>query len=258
MNWQEISGNFVLIPNQPVGIIHFLGGAFIGTAPHLTYSWLLTELAKEGYVIIATPFLNTFDHVAIARQIVNRFENLLIRLQDSNMIGHRYLPVYGIGHSMGCKLHLLIGSLFSVERAGNILISFNNYPVNKAIPFFDQVNINQFLDLEFTPNPPETQKLINKNYEIKRNLLIKFNQDNLDQTNSLEAILRDNFAEMVSKLTLSGNHLTPISQKINWQTGDIFTPFDAVAQWMQQNLTKDLQNLKLEISRWLNPLTINN
>jgi hypothetical protein len=254
MNWQEIAGNWVLTPSQPIGIIHFLGGAFVATAPQITYSWLLEEIAKEGYVIIATPFVNTFDHIAIARQVVNRFENLLLRLQNSAMIGHRYLPVYGIGHSMGCKLHLLIGSLFSVERAGNILISFNNYPVNQAIPFLDKVDINQFVNLEFTPSPEETQIIINNNYPIRRNLLIKFNNDNLDQTNSLEQILRTNYAEMVSKLILSGNHLTPLNQKINWQTGDIFTPLDAVAQWFQQNLSQDLQKLKSEISRWLNPI----
>ncbi len=254
MNWQEISGQWVLIPPQPIGIIHFLGGAFVATAPNITYAWLLEELAKEGYVIIATPFLNTFDHVAIARQVVNRFENLLIRLQDSAKIGHRYLPVYGIGHSLGCKIHLLIGSFFSVERAGNILISFNNYPVNQAIPFLDKVDINQFINLEFTPNPEETQGIINNNYAIRRNLLIKFNNDNLDQTNKLEPILRENFAQMVSKISLSGNHLTPLSQKVNWQTGEIFTPLDAIAQWFQQNLSQDLQKLKLEISRWLNPV----
>jgi hypothetical protein len=254
MNWQEMAGNWVLIPSRPIGIIHFLGGAFVATAPQITYSWLLEELAKEGYVIIATPFINTFDHVAIARQVVNRFENLLLRLQDSSLIGHRYLPVYGIGHSMGCKLHLLINSLFAVERAGNILISFNNYPVNQAIPFLDKVDINQFINLEFTPSPEETQVIINDNYSIRRNLLIQFNNDNIDQTNSLEDILRSNYAEMISKLTLSGNHLTPLNQKISWQTGDIFTPLDAVAQWFQQNLSQDIQTLKSQILRWLNPL----
>jgi hypothetical protein len=38
------------------------------------------------------------------------------------------LPIYGLGHSMGCKVHLLINSLWQVERAGNIYMSFNNYP----------------------------------------------------------------------------------------------------------------------------------
>ncbi|NEP28436.1 DUF1350 family protein, partial [Moorena sp. SIO3I6] len=110
MDWQEISGNWVLIPNRPTGIIHFLGGAFIATAPQVTYRLLLEELARQRYAVIATPFVNTLDHIAIARDVLNRFETTLNRLQVTNALRKRYLPIYGIGHSMGCKLHLLIGS----------------------------------------------------------------------------------------------------------------------------------------------------
>eukprot|EP00595_Chromulina_sp_UTEXLB2642_P003551 CAMPEP_0196765812 /NCGR_PEP_ID=MMETSP1095-20130614/13383_1 /TAXON_ID=96789 ORGANISM="Chromulina nebulosa, Strain UTEXLB2642" /NCGR_SAMPLE_ID=MMETSP1095 /ASSEMBLY_ACC=CAM_ASM_000446 /LENGTH=57 /DNA_ID=CAMNT_0042124695 /DNA_START=138 /DNA_END=308 /DNA_ORIENTATION=+ len=38
--WIEDSGNFLLPPSNniaPIGVIHFLGGAFVGAAPHLTY-----------------------------------------------------------------------------------------------------------------------------------------------------------------------------------------------------------------------------
>jgi hypothetical protein len=145
MDWQEISGSWVLIPQSPKGIVHFLGGAFVATAPQVTYRWLLEQLGRQRYVVIATPFVNTLDHAAIARDVLNRFETTLDRLQTTTVLRKRYLPIYGVGHSMGCKLHLLIGSLFSVERAGNILISFNNYPARRAIPFVEQLNINQHL-----------------------------------------------------------------------------------------------------------------
>lgn len=47
------------------------------------------------------------------------------------------LPVYGVGHSMGCLQHLLISARYaSTSRAGNILMSFNNKPATDAIPFF--------------------------------------------------------------------------------------------------------------------------
>ena len=191
MEWLEISGSSVLVPRYPIAIIHFLGGAFVGTAPNFTYRWLLEELAKEGYAIIATPFVNTFDHLAIARNVLNRFEGILDRLQTNNSLGQGYLPIYGIGHSMGCKLHLLIGSLFSVERAGNVLISFNNYPVKKAIPFLEQLDIENYLNLEFTPSPDETKLIIEKDYLVRRNLLVKFTDDNIDETKILEPILDD-------------------------------------------------------------------
>ena len=253
MDWQEISGSWVLIPPQPIGIVHFLGGAFLATAPQLTYRWLLEQLGKEGYTIIATPFVNTFDHIAIARTVLNRFENILERLQTHDILGQRYLPIYGIGHSMGCKLHLLIGSLFSVERGGNILISFNNYPVRRAIPFIEQLEIDSTFNIEFIPSPVETNDLIAKSYEIRRNLLIKFNNDNLDQTVTLNPLLQTRFPNMIALLQLPGNHLTPLGQDLNWQTSDVFSPLDALGQWIKQELSRDAYRLKKEIIHWLNP-----
>jgi hypothetical protein len=269
MEWQEISGSWVLIPRQPIAIIHFLGGAFVGTAPSVTYRWLLAELGKQGYAIIATPFVNTLDHSAIARSVLNRFENIVERLHNRNILARGYLPIYGIGHSMGCKLHLLIGSLYEVERAGNILISFNNYPVRQAIPLVEQFaqleldklfnsvkkqfDIKTELNLEFSPSPEETIKLITHRYEIRRNLLIKFKNDDIDQTLTLNPILRDRFNNMIAFRTMSGNHLTPLGQEIDWKAGEVFTPWDAVGQWMKESFSKDLLQLKQEILHWLNP-----
>ena len=255
MEWEEIAGNLLLIPPQPTGIIHFLGGAFVGATPNITYSWLLAELAREGYAIVTTPFINTFDHTAIARDVLNRFETVLARLQDQNLLAKGYLPVYGIGHSMGCKLHLLIGSLFTVERAGNVLISFNNYPIRRSIPFLEQFDLTSALNVEFSPSPGETENLIAQQYQIRRNLLIRFHNDTIDQSTNLHPLVANRFPTMVSLLTLSGNHLTPLSQDFNWQAGEVFTPIDAVGQWLKQNLSKDLYQLKTEILRWLNPFS---
>jgi alpha-beta hydrolase superfamily lysophospholipase len=36
------------------------------------------------------------------------------------------LPVFGVGHSNGALLHLLIGSLYNAPTQGNAIISFNN------------------------------------------------------------------------------------------------------------------------------------
>jgi hypothetical protein len=253
MDWQEVSDSWILVPPRPKGIVHFLGGAFVATAPHVTYRWLLEQLGRQGYAVIATPFVNTLNHTAIARDVLNRFETTLYRLQAKTILSKRYLPIYGVGHSMGCKLHLLIGSLFSVERAGNILISFNNYPAKRAIPFIEQLNINPAFDIEFTPSPIETNDLIAQRYEVRRNLLIKFTNDDIDQTASLTQVLQQRFPNMVAVQTLQGNHLTPLGQDVNWKTGDVFTPFDAIGQWMKQEVYRDLNQLKREILRWLDP-----
>ncbi len=256
MDWQEISGSWVLIPKRPIGIIHFLGGAFVAAAPNITYRWLLETLGKEGYAIIATPFVNTLDHTAIARSVLNRFENILDRLYNRNIITTGYLPIYGLGHSMGCKLHLLIGSLYNVERAGNMLISFNNYPVRRAIPFIEPLQIDTTFNLEFSPSPEETNELICDSYGIRRNLLIRFRNDDIDQSTSLNPLLGRKFPDLVTVRILPGNHLTPLGQEIQWQTGDIFTPFDAIGQWVKQGLSADIYRLREELLYWLNPTTI--
>ncbi|MCE2904423.1 MAG: DUF1350 family protein [Anabaena sp. CoA2_C59] len=253
MNWQEIRGTWVLVPSNPIGIIHFLGGAFVATLPHLTYRWLLEHLADKGYLIIATPFVNTLDHIAIAKSVLLKFEYTLERLQDSGEIRKLYLPIYGIGHSMGCKLHLLIGSMFSVQRAGNILISFNNFAANEAIPLVEQLNSQ--LDIEFTPTPTQTHQIIQESYQIRRNLLIKFNKDTLDQSATLTTILQQLFSDMVTTQTLSGTHTTPLGQDIKWQPGSSFSPFDALGQWLKQEVYRDLNQLKQVILFWLNPLS---
>lgn len=253
MNWQETSDSWILIPRYPLGIIHFLGGAFVGTAPNLTYRWLLESLGRAGYAIVATPFVNTLDHKGIARSVLNRFENILERLEQNNTLIKGHLPIYGMGHSMGCKLHLLIGSLYEVERAGNILISFNNFPIRRAIPLIESLQVDSILQLEFTPSPAETKQIIAQSYQVRRNLLIRFNDDDIDQTVSLEPILQSRHPEMVVVLTLPGNHLTPLGRELEWQTGEIFGPLDAIGQWIKQGLSRDLNRLKREILRWLNP-----
>jgi hypothetical protein len=150
---------------------------------------------------------------------------------------------------------LLIGSLFSVERAGNILISFNNYPARRAIPFVEQLNINPAFDIEFTPSPLETNDLIAKRYEVRRNLLVKFTNDDIDQTLNLTQVLQQRFPDMVAVQTLPGNHLTPLGQDVNWKAGQSFTPFDAIGQWMKQEVYRDLNHLNREILRWLDPFS---
>ena len=258
MDWQEISGGWIYLPSREImGIVHFLGGAFVATAPQVTYRSLLEQIGLAGYAIVATPFLNTLDHGAIAREVLNRFETIIERLQKTNALGKRYLPIYGMGHSLGCKIHLLIGSLFEVERAGNILISYNNYPARYAIPLLEQlqVNITPAFDVEFTPSPEETNTLIINNYQVRRNLLVKFYNDDIDQTINLNPVLEQRFPQMIALLTLPGNHLTPLSQDLKWQMGDVFTPFDALGQWFKKGLSRDLFRLNQEIICWLNPLS---
>ena len=254
MNWQEVSGNWILSPPRPKAIIHFLGGAFVAAAPHLTYRWLLENLCREGYIVVATPFINTFDHGDIAEEVLTTFEQAMIYLRK-RVLTQQYIPIYGLGHSMGCKVHLLIGSLYSVERAGNIFMAFNNYPAKRSIPLLEQIiDFSPALDVEFTPSPEEVNRLIAECYQVRRNLLIKFRKDTLDQTRPLTETLRQRFPEMTSLQILKGSHTTPVAQDISWRPGNSFSPLDALGQFVKQEFYRDLDQLKKAILLWMDPL----
>ncbi|MGF1495038.1 MAG: DUF1350 family protein [Microcoleaceae cyanobacterium] len=252
MEWFEVSNNWVLVPPRPKAIIHFLGGAFVATAPQVTYRWLLEQLAQQGYAVIATPFINTLDHAEIAKQALWTFEDGLEDLYRLSKLRQRGLPIYGLGHSMGCKLHLLIGCLFSVQRAGNILMSFNNYAARQSIPLVEQ--ISQWVPVEFTPTPAAMNRMVEEYYQVRRNLLVQFRRDTIDQTRGLYQILYQRFPDLTTAQLLGGDHLTPLNQDINWSAGEVFTPLDAIAQWVRQGVCQDLYALNQNILNWLDPL----
>lgn len=242
-----------MVPSHPKAIVHFLGGAFVAAAPHVTYRCLLEYLAEQGYAVVATPFVNTLDHTAIAQQTLETFNQALEHLQ-TRVFKRRYLPIYGMGHSMGCKLHLLIGSLFPQERAGNILISFNNFPARRAIPLLEQFSqFSSTFAVEFTPSPEETNQIIEENYQVRRNLLVKFTSDDIDQTRSLSQVMIPLFPEMTTVQIIKGNHLTPLGQEVKWQSGTSFTPLDAIGQFVKQEVYRDFTQLKRTILLWLDP-----
>lgn len=251
-DWQEVAGNWILIPPQPRAIIHFLGGAFVSAAPSVTYRWLLENLAAQGYLIVATPFINTFDHEVIAEEVLITFSQALRYLDRRLGINDPYLPIYGLGHSMGCKVHLLINSLWEVDRAGNMYLSFNNYPAKRSIPFLEQVvQFSPTLDVEFTPNPEATLALVRDQYPVAQNLLIKFRNDTLDQTRPLSEVLVPRFPEATTVQILPGSHTTPIAQDIGWQPGESFSPLDALGQFVKQEFYRDLNQLKQTLLSWL-------
>jgi hypothetical protein len=249
MSWQSVGQNWVLLPRGPVvAVVHFVGGAFVGVAPQLSYGKLLESIADQGYAIIATPFVNTLDHKAIATTVLDQFEDTLDLLHRRQILDWD-LPIYGLGHSMGCKVHLLIGSLFDIRRSGNILMSFNNFDADRAIPLVEWLNVSA--SVQFTPTPAQTYRLVQRHYPTPRNLLIRFRNDDLDQTRQIAVILGDRFADHMTIKRLEGNHLTPLGQTLAWQTQGVFSALDALGQWVSQEFYRDHTALEQIILDWL-------
>jgi hypothetical protein len=247
MEWKQVEQNWVLTPPQPKGVVHFLGGAFFAAAPQISYGRLLEKLASHSYVIVATPFINTFDHRQIAVDVHRSFQ------QARSKLFLDYFPIFGIGHSMGCKLHLLINSLFQSDRNGNIFIAYNNYSANQSIPFFKELasTIPEMSAMEFEPSPQATLEIVERDYDIPHNLLIRFFNDDIDEIPALSKLLTRKFPNSVKTQALPGTHLTSMGVDFNWQTGSSFTPIDAIAQWFKQGIHRDNHTLEQVLLRWL-------
>ncbi|KAL5708681.1 hypothetical protein ACHQM5_019447 [Ranunculus cassubicifolius] len=135
-DWREVEGAWVLRPKDvtPTSVVHFIGGIFVGAAPQLTYRLFLERLSEKGVLVIATPYASGFDQFRIADEAQFKYDRCLRSLQEVSD-----LPSFGIGHSLGSVIHLLIGSRYAVRRNGNILMSFNNKEASVAIPLFSPV-----------------------------------------------------------------------------------------------------------------------
>ncbi|KAE8056030.1 hypothetical protein FH972_012833 [Carpinus fangiana] len=135
--WREVEGAWVLKPrsSKPKSVVHFVGGIFVGAAPQLTYRLFLERLSEKGVLVIATPYASGFDHFFIADEVQFKFDRCYRFLQETI----QDLPTFGIGHSLGSVIHLLIGSRYAVQRSGNVLMAFNNKEASLAIPLFSPV-----------------------------------------------------------------------------------------------------------------------
>lgn len=67
---------------------------------------------------------------------------------------------------------------------------------------------------EFTPSPSETANLIKNYYSAPRTMLMRFTEDDLDETSQLTSMLQQNghISTDLTLRTLPGNHIRPLVQ----------------------------------------------
>ncbi|KAL6755697.1 hypothetical protein V8C86DRAFT_2671657 [Haematococcus lacustris] len=269
-DWREVEGAWVLHPpndRAPEAVVHFLGAAFVGAAPQLTYRLFLEALSNRNVLIIATPYSTSFDHLRIADEAQFKFDHALRSLGPETGL----LPVYGVGHSLGAVVHLLISARYAVARTGNAFLSFNNRSAVEVVPLFSpliapsarllgplltQIAASPvrstvesametlrglspsllrqlaplmeqlaplYMDIgqgrvDTSPSSEETSNLVRSYYSVPRNLLLRFKNDDLDDTGSLASLLQGSPAvsEMLDLTvrTLPGDHLRPLQQAL--------------------------------------------
>ena len=189
-------------PSNPKKIVEFIGGSYLATRPDFAYKRFIENLLKKNYAVHAYRYVPQFDHQEISFKAWKDFKSckevLFKRLSKE-------LKIVRVGHSLGCKLHLI-----SPDGGRNcekfISISFNNFSANKSIPLLKNISKKLDFTTEFSPSPKRTLKIINDTYIQNKNLLIKFDDDKLDQTESLLSALKLRANDNSKGLLMKGNH----------------------------------------------------
>lgn len=100
------------------------------------------------------------------------------------------------------------------ERFGKAVAGRIKQAMGKQVDAVSQQvsdKINEVMELEFDPSPEQTFSLITGGYNVQDNVLIRFSDDEIDQSHQLEAALNLRGGCDVEVMTVAGNHITPIS-----------------------------------------------
>ena len=194
-------------PSRPIGLIELIGGSYISIKPEVTYKRLISGLLQRNFAVHSWGYIPNFDHQMQANQAWKQFR--LSRDILEKRVGLIKKSIR-LGHSLGCKLHLLAPD-GGRNCNGLVAISFNNFKANKSIPMLKKMSKRLNFQTEFSPSPVETLRLIREHYEQMNNLLIRFKNDNLDENNLLFQSLKERDSDKSEIVQLNGNHLTPVS-----------------------------------------------
>ena len=194
-------------PSRPIGLIELIGGSYISIKPEVTYKRLISGFLQRNFAVHSWGYIPNFDHQLQANYAWKQFRQSRKILEKR--IGLKIKSIK-LGHSLGCKLHLLAPD-GGRNCDGLVAISFNNFKAAKSIPMFKKMSKRLNFQTEFSPSPRETLNLIRDYYQQMNNLLIRFKNDNLDENNLLLKTLKQRESDKSEIIQLDGNHLTPVS-----------------------------------------------
>lgn len=216
--WRQWGDLWQVLPDgRPRGLIEFIGGSYLAATPQLSYRRLMEALAQAGWQLHAWSYVPGFDHqqqaIAAWRRFREARQNLGETWEGPTAQAERPLR---LGHSLGCKLHLLApdggrGCL------GLAALSFNNFSAERSVPLLAELGQQFNFRSEFSPSPQETLQQVANSYRQSRNLLVRFNRDGIDQSERLLSVLQSRPGDRSSLLELPGDHLTPSSAGLRRQ-----------------------------------------
>lgn len=158
--WIQIGGSEVCLPRdlrKPLdgprffAVVHFIGGVFVGSIPKLAYQPFIEALvANSRVVVVATPCsgLSGMDHYKAAYEAAFKFQtacDLLKAELGADVFDADCLPSVGVGHSLGCKVQILLNSVEDARKAAgrprvaNVHMAFNNFGAKQSIPVLSEL-----------------------------------------------------------------------------------------------------------------------
>ncbi len=199
--WRQRGDIWELEPAEPErGTLEFIGGSYLAASPQLSYRRLLEALASLGWRVRAWSYVPGFDHQDQANLAWRRFRQL--RGEGG--------PLLRLGHSLGCKLHLLAPD-GGRGSSSLVALSFNNFSAERSIPLLAELGQQFNFRSEFSPSPEQTLTQVALTYRQPRNLLVRFNRDQIDQSKRLLGVLQARPDDASELQELPGDHLAPAS-----------------------------------------------
>lgn len=283
--WQKQDDNYILHPDTkttPKAVLHFIGGAFFGRDPEKVYNPLLTNLCKLNYVIVATPYSLSFNHLPIADAVSQAW-----RLVETDLAA-RYgpLPVIGLSHSFGCVLHALGSCLFdaAAPKAAHVMLAVCNRDAADAVPGLALLSraatlpgvstltsvraeaarmvkdvlpgeiggqLAQLEDVvqeieggiyEFSPGRRDVEAAIGMYYPVRNTLIVRFENDHLDDSEDFVRAITRAGAE-VGVASVGGGHLTAVG-RVGEDLGGASVVFDVLGG-------NDVANVVRVVDEWI-------
>ena len=236
-DWRQ-RGSLWCLDAGSAGLIEFIGGSYLATTPQLSYRRLLESLAAQGWNLRAWSYVPGFDHQAQAKDAWRAFRRERERTASTG-------PVIRLGHSLGCKLHLLAPD-GGRSCKGLVALSFNNFSAERSVPLLAEMGQQFGFRSEFSPSPAETLRLVRSSHHLSANLLVRFRRDALDQSEELLTCLQQRPSDASSLLELPGDHLTPASAGLRRSL---------LGSWADDpSRQRQIERLASSLADWINAL----
>ena len=159
---RRISDVFCQWPSRPIGLIELIGGSYLSIKPEITYKKLISGLLQRNFAVHSWSYIPNFDHQIQANHAWKQFR--LSRNILEKRVGFKQNSIR-LGHSLGCKLHLLAPD-GGRNCNGLVAISFNNFKADKSIPLLRKMSQKLNFQTEFSPSPNETLNLVREHLSL--------------------------------------------------------------------------------------------